>query len=384
MDLKGVIGVDFTASAFVDELRYLENNGAKSIDIYINSPGGIVLEAYSIFAAIIKSKASITTFNVGLAGSCASWIFLAAPTAVMMDYSFIFVHNPASEDNSAKGREMVEYMRQSILTIIAKRTGNTAEMIGQLMDEDTLLNASEAMEMGFATSVEETSVLVEVEASVTNLVGMYQVFNNVLAKNKNVNMSEVIDQVEEVIEEVATEVEEVVAEVEAQVEEVVKEVVEEVKADEVTNLADVTNQLSLVTNELTTSKARITELETELATLRAAEVERELGAKTAAGVELVTNAIAAGKLKADAKEKWVAQAVANYADTKEMLDAIVTNKAGFDVKSFLNVKTDNQEKPKMGLREMEKKEPEKVYNMYTTNRAAYDQLYFEEYGVMPK
>ena len=375
MRLYGMIGNEVDGSAFVTELLYLINNkGITNISIRINSGGGSVMQAFTIFSAITNCKADITTYNDGVAGSCAGWIFLAGKNAVMADYSMVMVHNPYSADNTTKGLERLEMMRSSIVTILAKRTGNAPGMITAMMNEETWMDASEALAAGFATSIEETPLLIKLVPQEQTVNAMYEICNSAITK-KEIEMTDTKDEtVNEVIEEVTNEV--VEETVEETVEEVVNETAEEVIEEAAPLVADVVNAVDIV-NYVN----RIAELETELKALKDAESQRVADEKQAAGVELVNNAVAAGKINSDAKAEMITLAVSNYSMAKTIIDAIQVNKTSVDIMNAVVPATD---KPKMGLREMEKNNAKEVENLYFNNRPLYNQLYFEQYGVMPK
>ena len=390
MRLYGDIGSDVIGAAFVNELVYITGLGIKNIDVRINSGGGSVVEAFTIFSTITTSKSTITTYCDGIAASSAGWIFLAGNRAVMADYSLLMVHNPSSSDVSKKGIERLDFMRNSIITILAARTGTSAKEIGAMMDEETWLDAVSAKDMGFATDVEVTTLLIELQPEEQTVNAMYAICNSAINKNNMIMTEDKVEEVTDVENEMVEETtDEVVNEVtdEVAVEEVTNEAVEDITepveaviketkvadgvTDEVTNKLDIMNYVN-----------RIAELEAELTQLKEVESFRIANEKEKAGVELVSNAISVGKIKAEAKAEWVAMAVNNYTLAKTTLDALVVNKAGIDIKNLLN--KENTEKPKMSLREMEVKDPKQVENIYYNNRATYNQMYLEQYGTMPR
>src|SRR3972149_5396231 len=68
----GINGQDFA-----NEIQMLNDFGVTLINVHINSPGGGIIEGYSIFAAIINSKAEVHTHIVGVAASMAGIIAMA-------------------------------------------------------------------------------------------------------------------------------------------------------------------------------------------------------------------------------------------------------------------------------------------------------------------
>ena len=69
---------DHIANLVVAQLLYLDHSDSKKdISLYINSPGGVVMDGYNIYNAILRSKTPVDTYNVGIAASIAGVIFMA-------------------------------------------------------------------------------------------------------------------------------------------------------------------------------------------------------------------------------------------------------------------------------------------------------------------
>jgi len=89
----GVQGADFCR-----ELLLLDNAGKRNIQIWINSVGGSVIDGYSILGAMLKTNATVDTYNIGVAASTAGWLFEAGQNRDMSDYATWMGHNPHSTD----------------------------------------------------------------------------------------------------------------------------------------------------------------------------------------------------------------------------------------------------------------------------------------------
>jgi len=89
----GVQGADFCS-----ELLLLDNAGKRKIQIWINSIGGSVMDGYSILGAMLKTNATVDTYNIGVAASTAGWLFEAGTKRDMSDYATWMGHNPHSAD----------------------------------------------------------------------------------------------------------------------------------------------------------------------------------------------------------------------------------------------------------------------------------------------
>jgi ATP-dependent Clp endopeptidase proteolytic subunit ClpP len=141
-------GVD--GSLFQQELLQLDSLGKKRIQVWINSPGGVVMDGYNIYNAILKSKTKVDTYCVGIAASIAAVIFQAGRERTMADYSLLMYHNPYGGDDQLQ----LEAMKTSIATMIATRVGKPQSEILAVMQQTTWISASEAFSTGFCDNIE--------------------------------------------------------------------------------------------------------------------------------------------------------------------------------------------------------------------------------------
>lgn len=141
---KGIDGAKFLA-----ELLALEAMKPKSIEIWINSAGGVVSDAYSIYSAIIDSKVPVDTKCVGMAASSAAFIFEGGRIRTMNDYSWLMFHNPYGSND----KKVLEVMKDSIIKMIG-RSGKSLDDIEQMMKRTTYIYADEAKQIGLCDIVE--------------------------------------------------------------------------------------------------------------------------------------------------------------------------------------------------------------------------------------
>lgn len=377
--IYGEIGSDVICGAFCDELAYVESLGVTEITVRIHSCGGSVVDGFGIFSALMKSKATITTHNDGLAASTAGWLFLAGTAAVMADYSLLMLHNPSSPNTSKKGMEVVDVMRQSILTILSKRTGCDVATLSDLMDEETWMNAEQALGLGFATSIEATELMIELEPAAQSAEAMYSVCNSVLNKNvmtKNDAENEAVTVEAPAVEEVTNEAVEVVEEPTTIITDELPAVVEET-----TPIDDEKEELSRVNAELT---AKLAALE---ATVNAFQMEADKKAeaeKEAQATHIVNHAIEAGKIKAEAKAHWLNMATSNYDTTKAALESInVVNKSNPGVMAAVKNLAANSGEKVVTYRELDRNNPKELARIKAFEPATYNELFFNQFGVYP-
>lgn len=150
LDEDGQYIVGINGSYFQSELMALDAMGKKSIQVWINSPGGSVMEGYNIYDAILKSKTKVDTRCYGLAASIAAVIFQAGRKRTMTDGSHLMYHNAFGGDD----KDGLDKINQSIATMVAGRSGKSKEEILKMMAKTTWINASEATANGLCDTVE--------------------------------------------------------------------------------------------------------------------------------------------------------------------------------------------------------------------------------------
>lgn len=168
--LEIVIFGDITSIPFFENdvssdsiVKTLNQSNAKNITVKINSYGGEVSEAIAIYNELrAKSKAgvAVTTIDMGFACSSASVIFCAGDKRVMSQSSLLMIHNPwmsisGNSKELQKAAEDLEKIAKSIVDIYQSVINITAEELDALMDAETWIEAADAVEMGFATQMDE-------------------------------------------------------------------------------------------------------------------------------------------------------------------------------------------------------------------------------------
>lgn len=131
------------------------------INVYINSYGGEVAEGLAIYNALKRHKAKVVTYCDGFAASIASVIFMAGDERIMNDSSLLMIHNAWSwgEGNAEQLRKQADDLDKiTQASVIAYKSHSTLseEEIKALMDKETWILPDEALEYGFATSIEKT------------------------------------------------------------------------------------------------------------------------------------------------------------------------------------------------------------------------------------
>lgn len=145
-----------TAKDFITDLQKIS---AKDITLYINSPGGSVFDGLAIYNALRQHPANITVKVMGVAASAASFIAMAGDKIVMPENAFLMVHNPmgAVFGNANEMRDWADTLDKiaaSLVGIYVARTGKSEDEIKSMLDAETWLTASEAVDLGFADELQ--------------------------------------------------------------------------------------------------------------------------------------------------------------------------------------------------------------------------------------
>ena len=145
------------------QLLYLEaENPKKEIQMYINSPGGVVTSGLAIYDTMQYIKSPVVTLCMGMAASMGSFLLMAgaAGQRISLPNARIMVHQP-SGGYSGKASDIERHAEDIIKTkrrlneIYAKHTGRSYEEVEEKLDRDTFMTPQEAKEWGLIDLVQE-------------------------------------------------------------------------------------------------------------------------------------------------------------------------------------------------------------------------------------
>lgn len=186
IDENGNLTQGINGASFAYEMQYLQSC-CKSISIRINSVGGSVLEGYSIVSAILNSKIPCNTYIDGLSASIAGVIALAGKKCYMMDYGTLMLHNPSGGND----KTVTELVKSTLVTLISNRCSKTPEEISAMMDAETWLSASEALNSGLVDEIISSGKKIRMNKT-DSLYNMALVYNQ-LINPKKITMKKVTD-----------------------------------------------------------------------------------------------------------------------------------------------------------------------------------------------
>ncbi len=155
-----VIGADYwgdgvTASRIAGALRSL--NGA-DVTVNINSPGGDMFEGLAIYNLLREYDGKVTVKVLGLAASAASIIAMAGDDVQIGRGAFLMIHNcwllaMGNRHDFAELAKSLEPFDTAMADIYASRSGLDMDAVLKLMDAESYIGGSEAVEKGFADSL---------------------------------------------------------------------------------------------------------------------------------------------------------------------------------------------------------------------------------------
>ena len=145
---------DITPTLFASEL----NAGSGPVTIWLNSPGGDVVAAARIYNMLLDYPGKVTVNIDGIAASAASVIAMAASTVAMSPVSMLMIHNPATlamgdKTELSRALDMLESVKDSIINAYQLKTGLSRAKLSKLMDMETWMDATAAIDLGFANEL---------------------------------------------------------------------------------------------------------------------------------------------------------------------------------------------------------------------------------------
>lgn len=151
-----------SANTLIAQLLYLDSDdNTKDINLYINSPGGMVTAGLAVYDTMQFIKSPITTICMGMAMSFGAVILAAGSKGkrYALPNSRIMIHQPLvggisgqATDILVEAKEMA-HTRRILEEIMAKHTGQTFEKINRDMERNNYMSAEEALKYGIIDEV---------------------------------------------------------------------------------------------------------------------------------------------------------------------------------------------------------------------------------------
>ena len=152
---------DETASLVVAQLLFLESEDPdKDINIYINSPGGVISSGMAIYDTMQYIKPDVCTICMGMAASMAAFLLSSGTKGkrYILPNAEVMIHQPlgGTQGQAEDMRITTEHIirtRERMNKILAENTGKSVKTIAKDTDRDNYLTAEEAVESGLVDKI---------------------------------------------------------------------------------------------------------------------------------------------------------------------------------------------------------------------------------------
>ncbi|MFX4083661.1 head maturation protease, ClpP-related [Sphingobium yanoikuyae] len=181
-----VIGEDFWGDGVSPNRIYaaLRSIGNQPVTVQINSPGGVFDDGLAIYNMLRMHPAKVTTQVIGMAASAASIIAMAGDEIQIAKAGHMMIHNTqwvAFGDRHAMlaAHDAMAKFDETLAGLYIDRTGLDEKDVRAIMDGETFMTGSEAVDRGFADGLLEADIthsdaasnrspLAEIEAALAN------------------------------------------------------------------------------------------------------------------------------------------------------------------------------------------------------------------------
>jgi ATP-dependent Clp protease, protease subunit len=154
---------DGMAMLVTAQLLFLEaENPKKEINLYINSPGGVVTSGMSIYDTMQFIRPPVTTLCMGQAASMGSLLLCAGAKDMRfaLPNARIMVHQPSggfsgqASDIERHALDIIK-MKRRLNEIYVRHCGQDLETVERTLDRDHFMTADEAKDWGLIDQVIE-------------------------------------------------------------------------------------------------------------------------------------------------------------------------------------------------------------------------------------
>ncbi|MCL2822616.1 MAG: ATP-dependent Clp protease proteolytic subunit [Polyangiaceae bacterium] len=152
---------DDVANIIIAQLLFLESEDPdKNVELYINSPGGVVTAGLAIFDTMQYVRCPVSTICIGQAASMGAVLLCAGEKGkrFALPHSRVMLHQPMggargqASDIQIQAQEIGK-LKRILIQILVDATGHDADKILKDIDRDYYLDAREAMQYGIIDEV---------------------------------------------------------------------------------------------------------------------------------------------------------------------------------------------------------------------------------------
>jgi ATP-dependent Clp protease, protease subunit len=152
---------DNVATLIVAQLLFLEaENPKKEINMYINSPGGVVTSGLAVYDTMQFVRPPVSTLCIGQAASMGSLLLGAGAKDLRfaLPNARIMIHQPSggfqgqATDIMLHAQEILN-LKKRLNEIYVKHTGQSPKKVEDALERDTFLTADMAKDFGLVDKV---------------------------------------------------------------------------------------------------------------------------------------------------------------------------------------------------------------------------------------
>ena len=147
---------DQVANAIIAQLLFLDREDPeRDINLYINSPGGVITAGFAIYDTMQLIRPDVSTICVGMAASMGTVLLCggakgkryALPNSTIHMHQALGGAQGQASDIEIAAREIIR-MKDKIRNIISEHTGQSYEKIARDTDRDFYMSSEQAEEYG--------------------------------------------------------------------------------------------------------------------------------------------------------------------------------------------------------------------------------------------
>jgi len=152
---------DGMANTIIAQMIFLESEDPdKDINVYINSPGGVVTAGLAIYDTMQYIKPDVATICMGQASSMGALLLAAGAKnkRMALPHARVMIHQPAggfqgqATDIDIQAREIMK-VKENINNILATHTGQPLDKVRNDTERDFFMSSQDALEYGIIDKV---------------------------------------------------------------------------------------------------------------------------------------------------------------------------------------------------------------------------------------
>jgi ATP-dependent Clp protease protease subunit len=152
---------DTVASSIVAQMLFLESEDPeKDINLYINSPGGVVSSGFAIYDTMQYVKCDVATTCVGMAASMGAVLLAGGESGKrnLLPNSRVMIHQPLggvrgqASDIEIEAQEILR-IKKLISGILADHSGKDIDQVMEDSDRNKWMSAEEAKDYGLIDNI---------------------------------------------------------------------------------------------------------------------------------------------------------------------------------------------------------------------------------------